>query len=238
VILVDAVWNVLIDQQRDPVAFLQSVRSYGRRLWWPAWEIRAGIWVALLITLFIIAQLTSTNLKSLLAPILLLPLIAQMLCSLPIIILGNAQFWLLYAYSPLLLCIAWLWALGELLPVGTWLGLQIGFVFYVGKLCADSCTLWAYQQVENARYEQQRRRGRFLPVALLSPTAWLRARKMRLWASFVLFSIILYIYWALPAPSLLGYRAFGEGVRVLHAVISVGVGGRHVWGLMRRCWQS
>lgn len=222
--LVNVVWNALVDQQRDPVAFLQSMRSYGRRLWWPAWGIRAGIWAALLTTLFIIAGVSSTNLKLLLAPVLLLPLIAQMLCSLPIIILGNAQFWLLYAYSPLLLFIAWLWALGELSPIGTWFGLQTGFVFYVGKLFADSCTLWVYQQVENARYEQQRRRDRFLPVVLLTPTAWLRARRMRLWSSFILVGIILYSYWALPARNLLGYRAFGEGVRVLHAVISVGMG--------------
>lgn len=220
--LASEVWNALVDQQRDPIAFLQNMRSYGHRPWWPAWEIRAGILITLLATLLIITRLTSADLKLLLTPFLCLPLIAQMLCGLAIIILGNVQFWLLYAYSPLLLFIAWLSALEMLLPFGTWIGLQIGFVFYVGKLFADSCTMWVHQQMEEVRREQLRRRGRSLPIAALALTAWLRARKIRLWASLILAGIILYSYWA--AQNLSGYRAFDEGIRVLHATISVGVG--------------
>ncbi|HQE91289.1 MAG TPA: hypothetical protein PLH19_00250 [Anaerolineae bacterium] len=216
--------DALIDQQRDPVAFLHGLRCYRRRLWWPAWGIRAGAWAALSAVLGIIAWLTPTKWDLLLAPILILPLMTQILCALLITILGEAQFWLLYAYSPLLILMGWLWGLGSLSPLGTWLGLQVGFIFYVGKLIADGCTMWVHRQLEEVQDEQQRHRGTCLPITATVMPAWQRARKIRVWAAVGLSVVILYIYHALPAQELCGYSTCGEEILILHAIISVGAG--------------
>jgi hypothetical protein len=222
--LLSAVCDALVGQQYNPVAFLRKMQCYPHRLWWPAWGIRAGTLIALLVLMTILAWVTCADWRTLVAPVLLLPLITQMLCAPAISILGEAQFWFLYAYSPPLLFIAWLGGLGALWPAGTWLGIQVGFVFYVGRLFSDSCTLWVHQQMEEAHHEQQRRRGEYLSAVPVAMTAWLRARKIRLWAAPILSSLIFYMYYALPAQILWGYRTFGEEIRLWHALISIGAG--------------
>jgi hypothetical protein len=219
-----AVWDTMIGQQRDPVAFLQDAYIWYRKLWWPAWKIRGTIFVVMLATLGTAAWVTRANWKLLFGPALLLLLAAQMLCGLFIMVLGEAQFWLLYAYSPPVILMAWLCGMGSLLPLGPWLGLQVGFSFLVGKIFADGCAIWVYQRLRKARNEQCRLRGDNLSIASLVIASRLRTRQVRLWAASILACIIIYCYHALPAQNLIGYCVFGKWACVLHTSISLCAG--------------
>jgi hypothetical protein len=94
------------------------------------------------------------------AVVLIVPLTAQMSCGFPIMTLGQAQFWFLYAYSPLLIGIAFLCGLGVTLGSGDG-GASSWDSIYLGKLITDVSVVWVFLQEEALQHDHERQR----PVA-------------------------------------------------------------------------
>lgn len=224
-------FDALSFQQRDPVAFLQAMHRYPGPVWWSAWGVRIGVLVTVVSILAVLAGVMGKDLKAIVGVALLFPLIMQMLCSLLISILGEAQFWFLYAYSPFILGIALCCGLGVHFPLWRFLGLQLAFPFCIGKLVSDAGTLWVHLEVERDKRERQHQRPGGVSAVLPHLSLWRRVRTLRWIAAGVLGAAIAYLYPALFPQSLWGFPLLGSQTRTFHMATSIIAGTAGCLGL-------
>jgi hypothetical protein len=176
--LADFVYGVAW-QQHDPVAFLQAQTSYQRKVWWPAWALRGGIALVAWAILGLVALLSGQRWGTMMFYALLLPLLVQMLCGMLIMITQQAQFWLLYAHSPLVWLLALLWGLTPLASIWVLLGVRVGLPYLAGVLVVDACALWVYGSWERIQRDRQRLRAGGVVSELPTLALWRRVRFVR-----------------------------------------------------------
>lgn len=223
--------HLLVWQQYDPLAFLQALRNYPHKIWWPAWQLRAAVLGVAIAGLLLIAYLTGIDWKSMIGVVLIVPLAAQIFCSFPITTLGQAQFWFLYAYSPLLIGIAFLCGLGVHFGFWRWWGFQLGVPFYLGKLITDAGVVWVFLQQEAFHHDHERQRSGGIPGRLPALTWQRRARYVRLLATGILSFVIVYLYPMLPVQEMGGSSLSHTAMRAIHIVLSIAAGAAGGLGL-------
>jgi hypothetical protein len=195
--------HVALRQHCDPIAFLEDQKSYHRKLWWPAWLLRGGVALAVGGVLGFVSVSSGQRWGMMVLCALLLPMLMQMLCSIPIMITHQSQFWLLYAYSPPVLLLALLWGLMPLASIWVTLGARVGLPYLVGVLVADVCTLWVYGRREKTRRERQRMRAGG-PVSELPTLAlWCRMRLVRMIAALGM-GLVLFLFFRDAVAALAG----------------------------------
>lgn len=225
------VLHSLVWQQYDPVAFLQALRNYPHKIWRPTWRLRAAVLGVAIGGLLLTAHFTGVDWKPMIAVALIVPLAAQMFCSFPITTLGQAQFWFLYAYSPLLIGIAFLCGLGVHFGFWRWWGFQLGVPFYLGKLITDVSVLWVFLQQEAFHHDYERQRPGGIPGRLPALTWQRRTRHVRLLATGILSFVIVYLYPMLPVQEMGGSSLSHTAMRAIHIVLSIAAGAAGGLGL-------
>jgi len=181
-------WSIvtpILQQQANPIGFLEALNQSNQKIWWSAWLLRGSISVAVALILGLVALLNGQDENYILFYAILVPLFLQICSGIAVIPLGYAQFWLLYAYSPPALSIA---LLAGMIPVWPdrlipWVGISL--TYFVAIFISDACTIWVYkQQVEIERNQERMRKG---GVASDLPTLALyqQARQARLAFSIV-----------------------------------------------------
>ena len=218
-------------QQVDPVAFLQALRASPHKVWWTAWGARAGMLAGAMGSLFVIAHFTGADWEPMIGTALIVSLAVQTLCGFLIILLGQAQFWMLYAYAPLLVGIAFLCGLGTHFDFWRWLGLQIGLPFYVGRLVAHAGAVWVFQKHEALRSEHDRMRSGGITARLPELSWQSRVRTMRLFATALLSFVILYLYLALPVQGRSAWSLSDTAMRAIYMLLSIVAGAAGSLGL-------
>ncbi len=213
--------HALVWQQYDSVAFLLAMRNYHNKIWWPAWYLRMGIWGGAIGGELLVAYLTDVDWKPMVAVVLMIPLIVQMFCAFLISILGEAQFWLLYAYTPPLAGIAFLCGLGIHFGFWQWWGLLIGAPFYLGKLISDVSVLWVFLQRETLQHKHERLRPGGVSGYMPALTWQRRARNVRLLSTAILISSIIYLYPVLPNKGINGLGLHATTVRTIQVALSI-----------------
>jgi len=181
--------------------------------------------------LLLIAHFTGVDWKSMIAVVLIVPLTAQMSCGFPIMTLGQAQFWFLYAYSPLLIGIAFLCGLGVHFGFWRWWGLQVGIPFYLGKLITDVSVVWVFLQEEALQHDHERQRPGGIPGRLPALTWQRRAWHVRLLATEILSLVIIYLYPVLPVHEMSGSSLSPTAIHAIHIVLSIAAGAAGGLGL-------
>lgn len=198
-------------QQQAPVSFIQAQHGYPRRIWWPAWGARFGNLGLIAGVLAGVSAATGQSYPLLLGWMALWLCLLQLCCCLPIIVLGEIQFWLLYSYSPLVVGIALFCGLSLFSPVGIWLGLALGLPWLVGKMLTDASAVWVWRETEKTQREWQRR-GYALGNPSATPGLWQRVRRFRLGLAVLLAA----------GAGYLGVSSFaGHGTREYGIVLAV-----------------
>ncbi len=201
--------QAIVQQQCDPVAFLEKQRRYPHRLWWSAWLWRAVTAGGVLAVLSFVARWNQPYAQEMAIYVSFVWMLFHMLSGLIIMTTGQPQFWLLYAYSPPVWMLVLLCGFAPLSRVCFELGLKVGLPFLLGAFVSDVGTLWVYKQVEEYQRDRQRLRAGGPAAELPALAWWARVRWMRLIAAFGLAIIGL---------------LFQDGIFVVAAV----VGGLHL----------
>ena len=211
----------LLWQHRDPRRFLRALHNHPHQLWWPAWYARGLSSVLMGGIMWGAAQWMHGAIAPLWSYAILCLLLFQIASGFCITIMGEAQFWLLYAYSPFAILLAGLSGLSSVSSLCTLWGLQIGIPFYMGKLLVDACEIWSAQKIRAAANERRRKRlggpSADLPALLLHQ----RTRWVRLGGAFIITLSLLYLYPTLEAQALFGYTYFGAATNPLHLGLSI-----------------
>ena len=205
-----AALDILIWQQRNPVAFLQSLYANPHKLWRHAWIVRGIAIGAAAVGLGCVALIGKRPWDTLLLSALLSLIIVQMLCGVVVMITGYPQFWLLYTYSPIILIFAFICGLAPLSIFWNRLAGSVIVPFAVSFLLVDAFTIWVHKYYAEGQQESQRwRTGGLISDRRL--TLWRRIRLIRLLtAPGVAIGIYIYVQNALFALTfLIGYWRMG-----------------------------
>jgi hypothetical protein len=200
--------QAIVQQQYDPVAFLEEQLRYPHRLWWPAWLWRAATAGGVLVVLSFVARWNRPYAQEMALYVSSVWVIFHMLSGLVIMTIGQPQFWLLYAYSPPIWMLILFCGFAPLSPVCFLLG-KAGLPLLLGAFVSNVGTLWVYKRVKEIRRDRQRMRGGGSAAELPALAWWEMIRWMRLIAAFGLAIIGL---------------LFQDGIFVVAAV----VGGLHL----------
>ncbi len=185
---------VLAQEHIDPVQFLQNRRNVSHRLWWSPWLVRASAAFVVLVIFVFVAGQNEQHWAQMMAYALLLALMMQIVCAFAISILGEPEFWLLYAWSPLTWAIALFCGLAPLSSLWMALGWRIGFPLLIGLAISDMCTLGVHIQVEKKQRDHQRTRQGGVASDLPAWRLWLGARCIRLAAAMVQSLLFLFMF--------------------------------------------
>lgn len=216
--------DALIGQQLDPRAFLQKQQAYPRRIYWPAWGLRAGVFVAAIGILIVSARpLNTDQAQMMIAMALLMWFFISILGAVSISTLGLAQFWFLWTYSP---CSSALILLAGLSAhPGIWrAALLLELPFYLGKFSVIAGSLWAQQRCQKQADDAQRQRPGGVTAQLPALTFWRGARRLRWLGALLVSSMVIYFYPVIPAQALPGGELIGPFVHTLYLALSLSAG--------------
>ncbi len=198
--------HALLWQQRDPVGFLLAQQRYPRRLWRPAWRVRIVSMMLALGILCGVATFTRQPLRLILGAAITIWLVLQMICAgIPISVLGEPQFWLLYAYAPAASGIALLGGLSRVFPDAAFGLFSCATFGYCGKLVADATAIWIWQRTQAVEKEWNRQRAGGVRADLPRLTFQSRLRALRWGGALLLVASAWYLLESslLPLPFLL-----------------------------------
>ncbi len=186
--------EALLQQHRDPIAFLENQKNSPHRIWRPAWLLRGGMIAGLFILLGMVAVFSGHRWGEMVGYAILSLTILLILSSLSIMITHQAQFWLLYVYSPPALLAALLCGLTPLSKIWLIIGWGIGLPFLVGALISDTGTLWVHKQLGEITHERARQRTGGVISALPALIFWRQVRLARLSLAILTIPIILWLF--------------------------------------------
>lgn len=188
--ITEALWL----QHRDPIAFLENQKNSPHRIWRSAWLLRGGMIAGLFILLSIAAVFSEGRWGKMVGYAVLSLMILQILSGLSIMITHQAQFWLLYVYSPPALLAALLCGLTPLSRIWLIIAWGIGLPFLVGALISDTGTLWVHKQLGEINHERERQRTGGVIAALPALIFWRQVRLARLSPAILTIPIVLWLF--------------------------------------------
>ena len=189
-------------------------------IWWQEWQRRAVIASGLLASLMLAALLWQT--PSMVGWGLLSFFVWVMPVSVPLVMTGHIQYWLLYILSPLRVTGALLFGLYPLLPdLALLLSWGLAFPFALGVGTAETSVLWVYRRSEDEDRQQQRYHVSG-PTTLLAELRWntyVRHLRLLLAGVSLLGTLLFILMRPAAAPLVIPVLAWITGLLRLEAIL-------------------